>query len=77
MWSSSKDITQTFNQGGEVKIPPGLYELFITNWKLEKEVDSSGGRTGNLFDYVKKSGSPYCDDESTFEWDINDAVHLI
>jgi hypothetical protein len=77
MWSSSKDITQTFNQGGEVKMSPGLYELFITNWKLEKEVKSSGGRVGNLFDYVKKSGSPYCDDESTSEWDINDAVHLI
>jgi len=28
-------------------------------------------------EYVKQNGSPYCKDESSFEWDINDATHII
>jgi hypothetical protein len=76
-WSNSRDITQTFTQGNDEHVAPGFYELIISNWQLEKEVEGTGGRTGNLFEYVKKNASPYCNDESSFEWDINDAHHLI
>ena len=76
-WSRSKNITQTFTEGIDENIAPGLYEVVISKWQLEEEVESTDGRTGNLYEYVKKNGSPYCRDESSFEWDINDATHII
>eukprot|EP00986_Skeletonema_menzelii_P013396 scaffold7734_cov145-Skeletonema_menzelii.AAC.4 len=76
-WSRSRDITQTFTEGIDEVIAPGLYEVTIGHWQLEKEVESAEGRTGNLYEYVKKNGSPYCRDENSFEWDINDATHII
>ena len=57
---------------------PGLYEVLIKNWPLEEEVEGTW-RIGNILEYYKDNGDigPYCNDESEYEWHIEDATHII
>ena len=74
-WSSRENIP--FPKNGDkrdisVALKPGLYELHIHDWKLEAEIADKPGYN----DYRGDMG-PYCADPSTFQWNIEDATHLI
>jgi alpha-L-rhamnosidase len=56
----------------ETLLQPGLYDIIIPHWKLEKEIPDKPGYS----DY-KGSMGPYCSDPTTFDWDVNDAEHII
>ena len=78
-WSNKLDITDNVQEGKETELSTGLYEIIITNWKLEQEVEGTG-RIGNIPEYFNLDANklgPYCQDSSTFDWDINDATHII
>lgn len=78
-WGSEEDVTSSFLHRTDVPIKPGLYEIILDNWQLEKEVEGTG-RIGNLPEYYKANAEdlgPYCKDASTSEWQIDDATHII
>ena len=76
-WGDEEDITKPFSQREDVPVGPGLYEIVFLDWQLEKEVEGTG-RIGNIPEYYKSEDlGPYCKDESTFEWDLDDATHII
>ena len=79
-WNSNKlDITDHVREGKDRELSTGLYEIIITNWKLEQEVEGTG-RIGNIPEYFNLDADklgPYCQDSSTSDWDINDATHII
>lgn len=77
-WSPSEEMKGSNSQGTELPLMPGLYEITVHNWQLKPEVQSSNGRIGSLPQYYEADDvGPYCADVDTFEWDIEDAVHLI
>ena len=78
VWSATNGITGRMKERTDEYLPPGLYEVIINNWQLEKEVEGSG-RIGNIPEYFNAEGdiSPYCSDKSDFEWNIEDATHII
>jgi hypothetical protein len=56
---------------------PGLYQVIISGWQLEKEAESED-RIGAFSHYFQMDDvGPYCSDPDTFEWDIDDATHII
>ena len=70
------DVTG-FSKRDDIQIEPGMYELVFTNWQLEKEVEGTG-RIGNIPEYYESDDQgPYCKDSSEFEWNIDDATHII
>ena len=76
-WSSGTDTSRLVSQRIDELLGPGLYDILISDWQLEPEVEGTG-RLGNLPEYYKKDNlGPYCSDSSTFEWDIEDATHII
>lgn len=77
-WSSTEIIANSQSNGVEVPLSPGLYDLIIENWQLKPEVESDNGRIGSLPVYYESEDvGPYCADNVTFDWDIEDATHLI
>lgn len=77
-WGESTSKTQHLTDKNSEYISPGLYEVLIKDWPLEKEVEGTG-RIGNIPEYFKAEGDigPYCRDEQDFEWQIEDATHII
>mmetsp|Transcript_18521 Transcript_18521/g.40075 ORF Transcript_18521/g.40075 Transcript_18521/m.40075 type:complete len:1112 (-) Transcript_18521:1970-5305(-) len=76
-WSRETEITHVMSQRRDKELSPGLYDITISNWQLEKEVEGTG-RIGNLPEYYKSDDlAPYCSDATTFEWNIDDASHII
>ena len=78
-WSDESDVSRLFMRRIDEFIAPGLYDILISNWQLESEVEGTG-RIDNLPEYFTKDSfklGPYCSDCSTFEWNINDATHTI
>jgi hypothetical protein len=59
-------------------LTPGLYEIMINDWPLEKEVEGTG-RIGNIPEYYKAEGDlgPFCNDERDYHWNVEDATHII
>ena len=77
-WSAERQIAGANDRGIEIPLKPGLYEIVIPEWQLKPEVQSNNGRIGSLPQYYEAEDvGPYCADTETFEWDIEDAVHLI
>ena len=57
---------------------PRLYDFIIEKWQLTPEVESDNGRIGSLpLYYESEDVGPYCADNETFDWDVEDATHLI
>jgi len=56
---------------------PGLYQVIISGWQLEREAESVS-RLGDFPKYylMDDVGSD-CSNPDTFEWDIDDASHII
>ena len=76
-WSGHADMTDHALQGKETVLNAGLHEIFISNWQLEQEVEGRG-RLGNLPEYFRTDElGPYCQDEKTGQWDVEDATHMI
>lgn len=77
-WGNEMDITDAFAQRSDVPIASsGLYEIMFTNWQLEEEVEGTG-RIGNIPEYFNSDNiGPYCEDRSSFEWDVDDGTHII
>jgi hypothetical protein len=77
-WSSPTEITGISTHGVEVPLSPGLYEIVVKKWELKPEVESDNGRIGALPQYYESDDiGPYCADEATFDWNVQDASHLI
>jgi hypothetical protein len=77
-WSSEEKIAGTSSNGVEIPLKPGLYEMIIPEWHLKPEVESNNGRIGSLPQYYEADDvGPYCADSETFDWNVEDAVHLI
>jgi hypothetical protein len=77
-WSTHDEITKKVFGMEDIFIESGLYDIIINNWQLEAEIEG-GGRLGDIPEYYEKDfdAGPYCRDQNTFEWHVNDANHLI
>ena len=79
-WSLSEPVINTeatgsddeSENGTEIDLRPGLYDLVINKWQLVKTIEDTKG-------YRAFSGDlgQYCSDPDTYSWDVNDATHLI
>lgn len=77
-WSHTTPIDGTASNGIEIPLLPGLYEVVINEWQLKPEEVSDDGRIGSLPQYYEAEDvGPYCADTETFDWNVEDAVHLI
>ena len=77
-WGQSSSVTKQMTDKVTEDLHPGLYEVIIKDWPLEQEVEGTG-RIGNIPEYYQAEGdiSPYCNDESDYDWHIEDATHII
>ncbi|KAL7554415.1 hypothetical protein ACHAWF_017852 [Thalassiosira exigua] len=77
-WGGRTDMTNHVLQRKDLQLPTGLYDIVYENWQLEREVEGTG-RLGNIPEYFDPSSDagPYCKEKSTFEWNIDDATHII
>jgi len=77
-WSNDRAVTESMRGRLDESISPGLYEVMIADWRLEKEVEGSG-RLGNIPEFFNSQGDlgPYCSDQKEFHWNIEDATHII
>jgi hypothetical protein len=72
-WSPSESIfAKRSGKETEVDLHSGLYDISIDHWQLIKGIEEKPG-------HGKYSGDlgHHCSDSDTFEWDVNDATHLI
>lgn len=77
-WSPEEEIVVTHSNGVEIPLKPGMYYIVVNEWQLKPEVESNNGRIGSLPQYFEAEDvGPYCADTDTFEWNIDDAIHLI
>ena len=77
-WSGHEEITHDIFERNDTLLSTGIYDVIIDNWQLESEVDGKG-RLGNIPEYTRKSYNvgPYCEDVDSWEWDPDDATHII
>ena len=77
-WAGNADVTLDSLSRVDRKLQAGLYDVIITDWKLEKEVEGTG-RLGNIPEYFHPDfyPGPYCSDRNSFDWHIDDATHII
>merc|ERR1712194_725571 len=77
-WSGHNDMTQDVVEGKDKMLRTGFYDIIINNWLLRPEVEGLG-RLGSIPEYTGLSydAGPYCKDNSTFEWQVDDATHII
>ena len=77
-WSGHIDMTQDVVEGKDRMLRTGFYDIIINNWLLRPEVEGSG-RLGSIPQYTRSGydAGPYCKDNSTFEWQVDDATHII
>jgi len=78
-WSSPTILAGNADNGLEVELGPGLYDVMVDKWQLKPEVKgTSDWRIGSMEDfYTSEDIGPYCSDLDTFDWNIGDASHLI
>jgi hypothetical protein len=77
-WTKQVDITHDVFSRKDRELATGFYDIIITNWLLEEEVEGTG-RLGDIPQYydTEFNAGPYCNDEETFDWHIDDATHII
>ena len=80
-FADEKVITDNLQKRSDQPLSPGLYEVIISGWPLDKEVEGNGphgSRLGSLQTYYKSADvGPYCSDSSEAEWKIDDGTHII
>ena len=72
-WQDYRSVKPSYKQLGSssTSLPPGLYEITMDGWVLQNDVPKYG-----YWNYLGTLG-PYCSDGSTFDWNIDDAEHII
>ena len=67
-WSSPETVTGSTDNGFEVELGPGLYDVMVHKWELKPEV--KGGRDWRIGSMKQFYGhgdlGPYCSDSDTF-----------
>lgn len=79
-WSSSETVIGRSDNGLEVELGPGLYDVMVDKWQLKPElkVPRQDWRVASIEDfYTNEDIGPYCSDLDTFDWNIGDASSLI
>ena len=79
-WDEPITAPGTSENGVEVILRPGLYDVVVNDWKLESDLERSGDawRISDRREYYEAEDlGPYCSDSDSFEWNIDDASHLI
>lgn len=79
-WDNPITAPGTSENGVEVILAPGLYDVVVNDWKLEPEVKPTGQdwRIGDRHEYsTAEDLGPYCSDSDSFDWNVDDASHLI
>ena len=81
VWSSSKIIVGSLENGIEVDLVAGLYDVLVDQWQLKSEVKGKKRdwcivSIKDFYQSIEDIG-PYCSDTDTFEWSVDDASHLI
>ena len=57
-----------------------MYDVMIDEWQLKPEVKESSRsdwRLASLKNVLDEDVGPYCADEDTFNWNVDDASFLI
>lgn len=77
-WVNGRSLTKNLQNRSDQWLPPGIYDVIISDWPLEKEVVSNGRhpRIGNI-QLSEGNHGPYCADADQAEWDIEDGTHII
>lgn len=77
-WTGEQSITKNLHSRSEQSLVPGLYEVVLKDWPLEKEEVSNNRhpRIGNI-NIAHGNHGPYCADPNQAEWDIADGTHII
>ena len=79
-WDKPITTPGSSENGVEVILAPGLYDVVVDNWQLKPEVkgNKKEWRIGDRKEYYTSDDlGPYCADSDSFDWDIGDASHLI
>ena len=70
IWKNFGDVAASV-KGSSTKLKAGLYQVTANPWILEEDVPVHG------YQPVQGDMGPFCEDSSTFDWNIDDAEHLI
>jgi len=78
-WSSTETLAGSSDNGSEIELSPGLYDVMVDEWQLKPEVKGTKDwRIASIKEfYGSEDIGPYCSDTDTFEWNVEDASHLI
>jgi hypothetical protein len=79
-WDKPITAFGSSDNGLEVILAPGLYDIVVNGWQLQPEVkgDTNQWRIGDRKEYyLSEDIGPYCADTDSFDWNIGDASHLI
>jgi hypothetical protein len=79
-WDKPIAAPGTSENGVEVILAPGLYDVVVNDWQLTPEVKQTNQewRIGDRKEYYELEDlGPYCSDSDSFDWNIGDASHLI
>lgn len=76
-WSSEETIPGVSDNGFEVELGPGIYDVMLDKWQLKPEVKGTGTdwRIGSVKNLVS-TDTPYCSDSDTFGESLN-AIFLV
>jgi len=73
-WADYQRATITpVPSGNEIKLQPAFYEVTTDHWELKEEIPDLPGYG---WDFQGDLG-PFCSDPSSFDWQLDDAEHLI
>jgi len=78
-WSSPVNLAGDSDNGLEVELGPGLYDVMVDKWQLKPEIKGTKDwRIASIKDFYESEDiGPYCSDTDTFDWNIGDASYLI
>ncbi len=78
-WSNKQNITDAVYLREGYPVTSGIYDVLVDDWELGPANIMGKGRVGNIPEYTRNSFDigPYCKDEATWNWDPNDATHMI
>ncbi len=66
-WSSPETVHGSLENGVELELGPGLYDVIVDNWQLKPEVrGKEDWRIKSMHDFYDENIGPYCSDLDTF-----------
>ncbi|KAL7551332.1 hypothetical protein ACHAWF_014525, partial [Thalassiosira exigua] len=79
-WGPPESVSGTSDNGVELELGPGLYDVSVDRWQLKPEVKGArkDWRIGSMEEFYGSADiGPYCSDVDSFDWNIHDASYLI